>query len=102
MKWEEMRDHENKEVKKRLKEMGYQFDLYVIDAVLEAYADFMEEELPEIDTEEADAFILDNLTFDPECKEAVSRQTLDRIDYWRVAYMKQIGLIPEDMEEDDE
>lgn len=99
MTWEEMEKEQFKAVKGILKLRGYHFDLYVIEAVIEAYETMIENTMPEIDEEELDAFILDNLSFDPLVENPISKQTLDRIHHWNVEYFKKIGLATEDDEE---
>jgi hypothetical protein len=99
---EERHQEDIRGVKRILGTMGYQFDLYVIEAVLEAWEAYLHESMPVIDGDKANKFILDNLLFDPKFSGAASMELLDKIDDLKVEYMIGLGIIPEDVEEDDE
>lgn len=91
-------------VQRKLKQAGVDLPLYKIEMVLEAYDDHMFEVAPKIDEDEMNAFIIDELMLDPDVKESVSQEMLERIDEARFDYFVSIGIITtlEDDEEDDE
>lgn len=98
---EEIEKNEALKVKSILRRKGYMVDLYVIEAVLDAYGDYVQDEMPPIDSDEVNAYIIDELAFDPEIKQEITPDLLDKIADAHVAFLVDKGIVPEDWEEEE-
>lgn len=101
MKEQDMREHETREVKKKLTNGGFEIPMYVIEAVIEAYNEYIEETIPDIDGEELNRFILDEMAFEVGGGK-ITPELLDKISNAHMDFLAAKGIIPEDWSEDNE